>query len=68
MTPIFRHLISGSLAFVFLGSYLIDSRPTFSATLTTHTLRRTQLAVVWSLILQPGPEGPTLISRAVRHL
>jgi hypothetical protein len=25
MTTIFRHLISGSLAFVFLGSHLIDS-------------------------------------------
>src|SRR3954467_15874478 len=37
----------------------------FAATLTTSAIGPTRLAVVWTLILQSDPEGPTLISCAV---
>jgi hypothetical protein len=40
--------------------------PPFPATLTTSAIGPTQLAVVWTLILQSEPEGPTLISCAAR--
>ena len=42
--------------------------PAFSATLTTPAIGPEQLAVVWTLILQSEPEGPTLISCAAKLL
>ena len=38
----------------------------FPSTFTTLAIGPEQLEVVWSLVLQPGSEGPTLISRAAK--
>ena len=48
------------------SAHLTGVIPAFSATLTTPTLRPEQLAVVWTLVLQPESEGPALISCAAR--
>ena len=40
--------------------------PPFPRTLTTRTLDPSSFEAVWDLILQPDPEGPTLISRAAK--
>src|SRR3954467_2845987 len=48
------------------SAHLTGLLPPFSATLTTSAIGPTQLAVVWTLILQSEPEGPTLISCAAR--
>jgi len=45
----------------------MESRSTFSDSLTTTALGPQQQPVVWDLLLPAGPEGPTLISRAARH-
>src|SRR3954453_21688755 len=48
------------------SAHLTGLIPPFAATLTTSAIGPTQLAVVWTLILQSEPEGPTLISCAAR--
>src|SRR3954471_24322319 len=48
------------------SAHLTGLLPPFAATLTTSAIGPTQLAVVWTLILQSEPEGPTLISCAAR--
>src|SRR3954454_1856046 len=48
------------------SAHLTGLIPPFAATLTTSAIEPTQLAVVWTLILQSEPEGPTLISCAAR--
>jgi len=48
------------------SAHLTGLIPPFPATLTTSAIGPTQLAVVWTLILQSEPEGPTLISCAAR--
>src|SRR6185369_14518548 len=48
------------------SAHLTGLIPPFAATLTTPAIGPTQLAVVWTLILQSEPEGPTLISCAAR--
>jgi hypothetical protein len=48
------------------SAHLTGLIPPFAATLTTPALGPTRLAVVWTLILQSEPEGPTLISCAAR--
>src|SRR4051812_11059031 len=48
------------------SAHLTGLLPPFAATLTTSAIGLTQLAVVWTLILQSEPEGPTLISCAAR--
>ena len=48
------------------SAHLTGSLPPFAATLTTSAIGPTRLAVVWALILQSEPEGPTLISCAAR--
>src|SRR3954451_17618366 len=46
------------------SAHLTGLLPPFAATLTTSAIGPTQLAVVWTLILQSEPKGPTLISCA----
>src|SRR3954447_8754095 len=48
------------------SAHLTGLLPPFAATLTTSAIGPRQLAVVWTLILQSEPEGPTLISCAAR--
>jgi hypothetical protein len=48
------------------SAHLTGLIPPFAATLTTSAIGPTRLAVVWTLILQSEPEGPTLISCAAR--
>ena len=48
------------------SAHLTGLLPPFAATLTTSAIGPTRLAVVWTLILQSEPEGPTLISCAAR--
>src|SRR4051794_41124388 len=48
------------------SAHLTGLLPPFATTLTTSAIEPTQLAVVWTLILQSEPEGPTLISCAAR--
>src|SRR4051812_2144640 len=48
------------------SAHLTGLIPPFPATLTTSAIGPTQLVVVWTLILQSEPEGPTLISCAAR--
>ena len=51
------------------GSHLTDSSgPPFPRTLTTLAFDKSSSGVVWDLILLSDPEGPTLISCAVRLL
>src|SRR4051812_28897691 len=50
------------------SAHLTGLIPPFAATLTTPAIGPTRLAVVWTLILQSEPEGPTLTSRAARLL
>src|SRR3954467_5256239 len=61
----FRHVSNGSLTRL-TSAHLTGLIPPFAATLTTSAIGPTQLAVVWTLILQSEPEGPTLISCAAR--
>src|SRR6476620_7184436 len=61
----FRHVINGSLAFVFPG-HTGRVRPAFSVTLTTPAIGPAPLPVVWTLTLQSESEGPTLISCAAK--
>jgi hypothetical protein len=48
-------------------SHLTGLSPPFPETLTTPVIGPTQLPVVWTLILQPESEGPTLISCAAQR-
>ena len=50
------------------NAHLTGFCPPFPSTLTTPAVVPAQLPVVWDLTLQPGPEGPSLISRATRLL
>ena len=50
------------------GPHLMESRPTFSDSLTTTAIGPPPQPVVWNPPLLAGPEGPTLISRAARLL
>jgi hypothetical protein len=59
----FRHLVNGSLVFVF-PARTCRVMPDVSGTLTTPAIVPEQLPVVWTLALQPESEGPTLISGA----
>ena len=61
----FRHVISGSLAFVFPASP-DEFIPPFPTTLTTIGFGPKPLVVVWTLPLQSGSEGPSLIACAAR--
>ena len=50
------------------GAHLTGFCPPFPATLTTSALIPPQLTVVWGLLLQTDPEGPTLIGCTARLL
>src|SRR5262245_24311083 len=61
----FRHVINGSLTFVF-PAHTWRVHPAFSETLTTAVIGPPLLSVVWTLTLQSESEGPALISYAAR--
>ena len=49
-----------------LTSGYLTGVPAFSTTLTTPAIEPKQLVAVWTLVLQPEPEGPSLISCVAR--
>ena len=61
---IFRHLISGSLALVSMIHTWPSLMPGLFLNAYHHGSLPQQLKVVWSLLLQAGSEGPTLIFHA----
>ena len=61
----FRYLISGSLTLISLNHTCRDPKPRLFLNAHHHDFWPQQLEVVWSLLLQAGSEGPTLISCAV---
>ncbi len=69
LTPslIFRHLINGSLALISLILTWHSLLPCLFLNAHHKGSLPMQLEVVWSLLLQAGSEGPTLISCAVAH-
>src|SRR5439155_26404627 len=64
---LFRHVVNGSLAFVF-PALTCRVHPAFYVSLTTPAIGPEQHPVVWTLVLQPESEGPAPIPPAAQLL